>query len=514
MADDATASYAQSLVGAKPIIPTVTVKAKSRPVSPEARLNELADKEQSAYEKFSAEDDKIGDEMSAYSKKVSDEASAHAERVQKFAKGPDLKDVPEEKVAPIEPPYKALGQLLPMLAVIGSGLSRRASHGAIKAATAAMKAKQENDESAQAEAHKQFEDNLKVIKEQNAIIREKYDDAWKALEAGDRSKMDALMSEHDMLKEKSLLQQNKFKEFHDMLKGQGDIVSKIATIQHEHRQEQLEAQRIAQAAKAERDRLGYEYANMAPGTKAYNEAHADWLRQHPGDVAGALKAAADAEKAANPAMMRTMTNQEQAFRRQFEALPQVKAYNSTAQYGKTIDDALNKKLNLSDRDTQIAILDAFTKYATGGQAIREFMVGSALKNLSFKDEAELLHSRLASSHSEVLPRGIVVQYLNGAKDMRDNIESIYKGRIRQESARSSAMGNDPNAVWDPDELAVIQDGQNTSNGQSIGANNVKSAVTSEKEALAALDYIKAHNPSQYEAAKGLLLDNGYNVSGH
>ena len=90
---------------------------------------------------------------------------------------PELSDVPKEEQVDIRDPMKAMGKLMPMLAMLGGSLNKRYALNAIRSTTAYVNAQKEEDWEKRDQAHQKWQDDLKNVIEHNSMLNNKYANA-------------------------------------------------------------------------------------------------------------------------------------------------------------------------------------------------------------------------------------------------------------------------------------------------------------------------------------------------
>lgn len=344
-------------------------------------------------------------------------------------------------------PMRVLGQFLPLMAILGGAVSRTHSLAALKAATGAMKAAQTGDANEIALHRQQWLDSMTALKEHNDQQRNRYDDAmkkWDSDRQGAIADLSVLAAgEQNALQQVALADGNV-----SQVVGQWDMriksMESLAQLTTQAQQHDLEARREAETERADRAREAHEGAAIPPATRSYNEAHDRYLAEHPGDEAGASAAANaalhDTELAVKPGLMGT---QERAAKASFMREPDVQFYQKAEPYFTTIDDVLAHPSRPQTNAEQLQILDAFTKIATGGQAIRAFMARAGVDSQSYLSQLQTQMSKLTANHGLTLDPAVMLQYANAAKTARDAQMQLYTQKVADDANAAIRNGLDP-----------------------------------------------------------------------
>ena len=405
-------------------------------------------------------------------KDITDKEIARSEKAE--AGIPDVPVVPKtekEEIPPDHNPMQAMQKFMPMLIMLGGAANKHLGMAALKSAVGAMKGQKSGDLEAQEMAHQKWLDDTKAAMDAYELQSKNYQNVLEKFKYTDESsqrralaQLQALAADNGDYVTASAIAKGKYEDLFGIRTAQQTALSKMASMLDAEERLKIERAKAAEERQFHRDEINLRRSEIAPATQGFNQAEAAWLAKHPGDTEGALKAGAEAFKQLNPAAMRAMTQQEMSFRSKFENLPQVKAYNTTQTLSGTIDNAENGKMDPHDRATQIAILDAYTKYATGGQAIRGFMLSAGQEHLGLQADAETKLSQLRDPQAKLLPDRVLKSYIKDAKLMRQEIEDAYKKQVVADASRAAAAGLDPNVVWQPQELDMIAEASESPGG--------------------------------------------------
>ena len=104
---------------------------------------------------------------------------------------------------------------------------------------------------------------------------------------------------------------------------------------------------------------------------------------------------------------------------QFKRNPTVAAYLKAKGSTSSLEVAAHDEEYRKTVPGQLAVLDAFTKAATGGQAIQKFMTQAAQDALSYKDRVQIYKDRL--SRGELLPDDVIQQYVTGGLKIMEEL---------------------------------------------------------------------------------------------
>lgn len=337
------------------------------------------------------------------------------------------KDAPDEQLPEVRPPVEALLKWLPMLAVLGASASRTASHGALRAAIGVMQGQQQGDLDARDRAHSDYLDQMKKLEEDNKVVSQKLDDAWKKI-AIDRDSgvaaLNAINAEYDLAKDQAAVASGNYKMAHDIFTARETAAKNVAEAHHNNIDEQLAVARLNQGA----------------AEQAQNR------QQHRDDMEMRLNEMGDARR----------TQLALHERDALDKLPQVKAWDLVQGTQKFVDDAIAGKIDLSQRANQIALLDAFTKRATGGQAIRGFMLKAASDQLGLQADADKWASQLTKPQAKLMSSATLKGFLDGAKILGDDMTRAYGDVLRERAPVYQANEIPLGLIFTPDEQKLIQ----------------------------------------------------------
>ena len=267
----------------------------------------------------------------------------------KVPDAPTYQQAPEHQDVKVRPPYEALGQFLPMLAVIGSGFARKSARGALKAAIGAMEGQQKGDVEAQERNDKDFEEKLKEISAHNMILKDQFQEAMDGYKAsneeGDR-RIATLLRTMDMPHQEVLMAQGQRALVVDALKTTIGVSGHMHEIMHQAATEAIERQKLD----VERSRVKAEFAEAQARLA---ESHADRLdRQNEFWIKDIDRRREDMIKKDKPAY----------------------AVEAIAQNQAKVDDAIAHPERYVNPAGNALVADTFTRTFNGGNAIRGFQM--------------------------------------------------------------------------------------------------------------------------------------------
>jgi hypothetical protein len=346
-------------------------------------------------------------------------------------------ELPKEPQTEAKDPIRALGQFLPLMAILGGSLSRRHSLAALEAATGAMEAQKTGDEKDLQRNHDRWLDEMKRLDEMHQAEKEHFDEAIKVNET-DRAAAMAQLSVVAAL-DNNLLMKDKL--------AKGDVDGAIQLYQMKSNawgqarqvwQMSMEQKRAAETERYHNAEIAEKEAALPPEKKAY----AHYLEQHPGDEEGAQIEAGRAAMRLHPEKAASITDR---LRKQLDTEPVGKAWETTRQFIGSVDAAANDPDIANNPIKQIALIDAFQRIATN-QAIRGFTLKAAQDALPLSNQAETLKKKIMGPNGAAIGAKAIKEYIDAARGIAGEMESNY--RAAEDKARGAAVmeGGIPEAV--------------------------------------------------------------------
>jgi hypothetical protein len=135
---------------------------------------------------------------------------------------PKQPTMPEEKLPEVEQPLTAMGKFLPMIAILGGGLSKKASMGALQAAVGAMEGQKQGNLEARDRAHQEWLDHMKTLSDNYSLKRDAFSDAMSLYEK-DQAKanvaLDIFTQQHGLTVANMALRRGDTKAAIDLIKA-------------------------------------------------------------------------------------------------------------------------------------------------------------------------------------------------------------------------------------------------------------------------------------------------------
>ena len=366
-------------------------------------------------------------------------------------------EIPKEPDMKGKDPTRALGQFLPILAILGGAASRRHSLAALEAATGAMTAQKSNDEGELKKQHEVWLDNMKRLEDMHSAEREHFDDAMKLNETDRAAAMSQLsvvaaLDNNVLMKQK--LAQGDMDGAVSIWKTKNEAANKVFEVARLS----MEQQRLAETQRKDDWQMQHGDVNTNPANRAYN----DYLEKHPGDTDGANKALRETELALKPGAGGAI---ERSLHNSFMKDPRVSAYTNARQFFDNLDNA-----DITTPAGQIQVLDDYTKIVTGGkQALRGFMVKSVEDAMSLQDKAQANLQRLQAGHGGLMDARTANQYLAAAKTIREQMQKHYDEASNTYASAAKRKGADTaDVILDDSEIARLSDQSPSPPTPSVG----------------------------------------------
>lgn len=337
-----------------------------------------------------------GEADSAEGRAALDASKPEYERIRKGLEEP-APDAPKPPTLPgapdntIKDPRRALGQFLPMLAILGGAVSKGHAGNALKAAAAAMKGQREGDADVVKAAHDKWMDETSKLVKQYDLEHNAFQDAIQKHgenRAGLVADMSVLAAEHNIPVLKAQLDAGDVDGAMKTLQARNVAFQPVADVYRQaqedrFRQEQLDIE-AHNAATAEK-RLDVERDRIPPLTQAYNSAvHSGKDPEVAMAEAGWMKLAADPSK-------------QQAIREKFYK------NDEAGKRVATVDANYDRiMVNLDSDDIeknpvkQLAVIDTFLRMMTGSTRPGIAQYQKLLSAQSLKDHALLAAGKLGS----------------------------------------------------------------------------------------------------------------------
>lgn len=368
---------------------------------------------------------------------------------------PAEKKVPTYVPPPIKDPTQALLQIMPLMLLAGSKMGRNKGLALMKSTAAVLNGVHDQNNENRQQAREDARTHLDEFIEQAKLEHDRYMDILndRQMSTQERiSEIHMLGVENEIDQLRLAGPEQKLKMAHDYAAMLGTAVSQTLTIRRDMSQDEI----ARLNAKANQMRADADVAKIPPATRAYNDALARAKADGKTDDEAqtiANVALKEAEYAAHPTAMQAQGRAEEKL---MEADPKVKTYRTTSQFFGEVDSI--KPADMETANGQIRILDAFTKMATGGQAIRQFMATSATKYLGLMNEAEAALHRLTTTKGAVMSKSAAQQYLDGAKALRAELEKNYDNALANHARIMDQRGVDPAQAIDRKDLERIMEG--------------------------------------------------------
>lgn len=359
---------------------------------------------------------------------------------------PELKQEDVDKPPPVAPPtdpLKVYQQFIPVLASLGGAFVKKGAVSSLNAATAAMNAMKANDAAEAEKAHQQWMDNMEYTLKKNASELEKY----RAVMENRRMSMDAKLAQiqglaaangdevtMNSIRNGQISNMSSVWDMRDKSASRLQSVYDQAVRHNEERQRiALEQKRLADEEQYRKDQLTLEREREPLA----NQAYTNYLKDHPGDYAGANKAAGEAAAAVNVSKAAAT---EKGIRQELEKSPLGKAYGQMDQFGRVIEDARSKiesGQTLSAIEQQ-GVLDAYQKIITGGNAIRGFQMRMATDHAGLLDKAQVAAAQLGRGGA-ISPR-MLKDIVDVTDAYSEGVRKEYQDAINRGVQQAEALG--------------------------------------------------------------------------
>lgn len=361
--------------------------------------------------------------LDRYNKELAEIQAQQDKLLAGVPKPPTLDKLPEAPKEVQSQPTQVLGQFLPLLAILGGARAKSSSIGAMQAAAAAMNARRKNDTDAFERSHEEWKDKMQEAHEKWAEERDQY---------------------LDVMNNTKMAMDEKIAELHTLALSHGNEQMKNS-VDHGNLQEAYKQLQLADTA---------DYRLHQVATEAQR---LDLDRTKTG-----LQAKRDAET--------VRWHEQQAPNQRFKQAKQLrdevekevgKTYDSVTQFMPTIEKAereiQNKhwgQSNALGSQEQAALLDAYTKIITGGQAIRGFTLKLNQEHAGLADKASILMSQLKQGGP--LSERMEKEMVQVAKDYYAALGDHYSKSLDHAESFAKGFGMDRSDVTpfavDPDAL--------------------------------------------------------------
>jgi hypothetical protein len=374
-----------------------------------------------------------------------------AEPPPEVPKPPSLKampDAPDDKDY-IKDPKRVMGQFFPVLAVLGSLATRKSATTAMMAATEAINSAKSQDKEAYERANTKWKQSTEKALHESQQEIDRYNEALenvKLSNAERQQKLQVAAALSDSKMARVALSTGNFEAIEKMKNMLEASRYKIAQVYSmaQYREDQL---------KLHEEALNDAKAKVPPTTQAYDDAvqraKSGGATDEEARRAG-LVALKEAEYAAHPTAQAAAGRAEE---RTIQSDKRTQIYQNTRQQASEIDSVTPEEMNTASG--QIRILDAFTKLATGGQAIRQFMASSMTKYMGWVNTAEALKQRTLTTKGAIMGEAAAKQYYEAAKEMNAEIMKVYDKSLAEHAQKIEARGEEPGQAIDGDDLQRI-----------------------------------------------------------
>lgn len=336
-------------------------------------------------------------------------------------------------------PTRVLGQFLPMIAVLGGALGRNGAVNSLKAAAAAMGAAKTNDEDALQRAHQAWQDSMdETIKNFNMQR-----DAWGDVVSQNKDRRQDLLTQAGIFA--SQYEIPGLKAAVDS--GDLDFISKFQSMQTAAIDPLIkvaEAARADEAAKTAEERI-------SPVDRAYDTAFNDAKASGASDDEATKKAGDAAREVSLDVKPGLEGTQERASKASFEKEPAVQSYQKAQPFFDSIALAQSDPTFGKTVPQQIQILDAFTRIATDGQAIRRFMTQAAQDSFGLVDKAQVAKDQYLA-HGAVISQEAIKEYVAAAAEIQSEMQRLYDEKLADDANAMIRQGLDPTNALPTEDL--------------------------------------------------------------
>jgi hypothetical protein len=376
---------------------------------------------------------------------------------------PEAPSLPEPPPIPKEvktDPTAVLRKFLPVAAALMGLRTRAPATAALNALAAGQEAIQKNDKEEFERQQTVFKDKMEVMQEQWRDTREKYLDAFNDRKAAIQDRLDELQQVALLQGDSKMLddlRHGRLGEAYQAVQMYDSTMYHLAPVLNE-----MTANDIRKSGQEETERYHraieqYNQDKLDPAKKAYQTAFEEAKSRGLSDE--------DAQNAANTALRKeaisakpgTAGAAERAEEKIINQDPRIKTYRGLSYAFNELDSVTPEQMETATG--QIRLLDAFTKMATGGQAIRQFMVNSTAKYLGWASQAEAMKQRLLTTKGAVMGKEAAEQYRQAAEEMRAGIRQAADTALASHARIIESRGEDPSDVIDPQDVQrLIQSG--------------------------------------------------------
>jgi hypothetical protein len=338
-------------------------------------------------------------------KDITDKEIARSEKAE--AALPNLPVVPQtekEEIPPDHDPMQAMQKFMPMLIMLGGAANKHLGMAALKSAVGAMKGQKSGDLDAQELAHQKWLDDTKAAMDAYELQSKNYQNVLEKFKVTDESaqkralaQLQALAADNGDYVTRAAIAKGHYQDLFGIRTAQQNALKEMHAMLSAEEQIKLEKANAAERARHDKAAEDIERAGQSPVAMYEREAHDRWLKDHPGDYAGATNAAAEVARQMNPAAMNRIVDKEDKARAELQKSGTiVSAYAANKLNSAKIQDAAKHPEAYLSPDGSAIVADTFVQAFNGGKAIRGFQQKMLSDDRSLGNEIMSITQRLHS----------------------------------------------------------------------------------------------------------------------